>query len=122
MKTVFFLEDWTGAINYFRNLPFNRIESPANNTSKPNREEDMLQVPCLLITGGKDVNIKMKSLILSTEYLKSSTLRIVDNASHFPHQEQPEVVNYLLTSFLGMCQVTYVYAFGRARLVFMTKN
>lgn len=92
-------EDWTGAINYFRNLPFYRIESRVNNTSISNKE-DMLQVPCLLITGTDDINIQMESLIKSTEYLQTSTLKIVDNASHFPHQEQPEIVNSLLTSFL----------------------
>lgn len=61
----------------------------------------MLQVPCLLITGGNDDSVQMESFIKSTEFLKTSTVRIVDNASHFPHQEQPQVVNDLLTSFLG---------------------
>ncbi|XP_022182882.1 epoxide hydrolase 4-like [Myzus persicae] len=92
-------EDWTGAINYFRNLPFYRIE-PRSNTDSLNKEEDMLQVPCLLITGSKDASVQMESFIKSTEFLKSSTLRIIDNASHFPHQEQPKVVNDLLTSYL----------------------
>ncbi|XP_026807034.1 epoxide hydrolase 4-like [Rhopalosiphum maidis] len=92
-------EDWTGAINYFRNLPFYRIE-PRNSNDSLNKEEDMLQVPCLLITGSKDVSVQMESFIKSTEFLKTSTVRIIDNASHFPHQEQPKVVNDLLTSYL----------------------
>ncbi|KAL5233260.1 hypothetical protein ACI65C_000670 [Semiaphis heraclei] len=92
-------EDWTGAINYFRNLPFYRIEPRSNNDSS-NKEEGMLQVPCLLITGSKDVSVQMESFIKSTEFLKTSTVRIIDNASHFPHQEQPNVVNDLLTSYL----------------------
>lgn len=61
----------------------------------------MLQVPCLLITGSKDTSVKMESFIKSTEFLKTSTLRVIDNASHFPHQEQPDIVNDILTSFLG---------------------
>lgn len=61
----------------------------------------MLQVPCLLITGNKDESVQLESFIKSTEFLKTSTLRIIDNAMHFPHQEQPQVVNDLLTSFLG---------------------
>ncbi|XP_026807036.1 epoxide hydrolase 4-like [Rhopalosiphum maidis] len=92
-------EDWTGAINYFRNLPFYRIE-PRNSNDSLNKEEDMLQVPCLLITGSKDVSVQMESFIKSTEFLKTSTVRIIDNASHFPHQEQPKAVNDLLTWYL----------------------
>ncbi|CAI6362674.1 unnamed protein product [Macrosiphum euphorbiae] len=96
--------DWTGAINYFRNLPFYRIEPRSNNNSL-NKEEDMLQVPCLLIIGGKDVSVQIESFIKSTEFLKTSTLRIIDDASHFPHQEQPKVVNDLLTSYLVRVKV-----------------
>jgi pimeloyl-ACP methyl ester carboxylesterase len=61
----------------------------------------MLQVPCLLITGNKDESVQLESFVKSTEFLKTSTLRIIDNAMHFPHQEQPQVVNDLLISFLG---------------------
>lgn len=63
----------------------------------------MLQVPCLLITGSKDTSVQMESVIKSTEYLKTFVLRIIDDASHFPHQEQPLAVNNILTSFLGEC-------------------
>lgn len=100
-------EDWTGAINYFRNLPFYRIEPRSNNDSL-NKEEDMLQVPCLLITGSKDVSVQLESFIKSTEFLKTSSVRIIDNASHFPHQEQPKVVNDLLTSYLVTVRVEVV--------------
>lgn len=92
MKLLCFLVDWTGAINYFRNLPFYRIEPRSNNNSL-NKEEDMLQVPCLLIIGSKDASVQIESFIKSTEFLKTSTLRIIDDASHFPHQEQPKIVN-----------------------------
>ncbi|XP_025192500.1 epoxide hydrolase 4-like [Melanaphis sacchari] len=94
-------EDWTGAINYFRNLPFYRIE-PRNTCKNDflNKEEDMLQVPCLIITGSKDVSVRIESFIKSTEFLKTSNVRIIDNSSHFPHQEQPKVVNDLLISYL----------------------
>ncbi|VVC25488.1 Epoxide hydrolase-like,Alpha/beta hydrolase fold-1,Alpha/Beta hydrolase fold [Cinara cedri] len=97
-------EDWTGAINYFRNLPFYRIESRYNSTKSFN-EDDMLQIPCLLITGSKDESVQMESFIKSTEFLKTSTLRIIDDATHFPHQEQPQIVNDLLTAFLVRTKV-----------------
>jgi len=69
----------------------------------------MLQVPCLLITGSNDVSVKMESFIKSTEFLKTSTVRIIDNASHFPHQEQPKLVNDLLKSYLGKFLYCYLY-------------
>lgn len=62
----------------------------------------MLQIPCLLITGSKDESVQMESFIKSTEFLKTSTLRIIDEATHFPHQEKPQIVNDLLTAFLGI--------------------
>ncbi|XP_050525443.1 epoxide hydrolase 4-like [Daktulosphaira vitifoliae] len=89
-------EDWTGAINYFRNLPFYRIETSTSN----NNNQDVLNVPCLLIVGNNDENVKMESVIKSTEYLKTFTIKIIDNSSHFPHQEQPVAVNKILKSFL----------------------
>lgn len=68
----------------------------------------MVQTPCMIITGSKDVNVQMESFIKSTEFLSTSTLRIIDNASHFPHQEQPQVVNNILISFLGKPNLMYI--------------
>lgn len=65
----------------------------------------MLQIPCLLITGSKDESVQMESFIKSTEFLKTSTLRIIDEATHFPHQEKPQIVNDLLTAFLGRSNI-----------------
>lgn len=85
-------EDWTGPINYYRNLPFWRVNT---------REEDAgVQVPCLLIVGSQDSAVHLESLIKSTNYLEKYALKLVDFAGHFPHQEQPEVVNKILLSYL----------------------
>lgn len=69
----------------------------------------MLQTPCMLITGSKDVSVQMESFIKSTEFLRTSTLRIIDNSSHFPHQEQPQAVNNILLSFLGKPNMNIKY-------------
>ncbi|XP_050440356.1 epoxide hydrolase 4-like isoform X2 [Adelges cooleyi] len=101
-KYTFSRTDWTGAINYFRNLPFYRIDSRINDTSTTinKDDQDVLHVPCLLITGNDDDHVRMESVIKSTEYLKTFTLKIIEKSTHFPHQEQPLAVNDILTSFL----------------------
>lgn len=53
------------------------------------------------MVGNNDENVKMESVIKSTEFLKTFTIKIIDNSSHFPHQEQPAAVNKILKSFLG---------------------
>lgn len=82
-------EDWTGPINYYRNLPHWRID-----------QDYRIIVPTLLIVGNKDPFIQLESVVKSTEYAKKFLLKIVDGAGHFPHQENPELVNKLLLSFL----------------------
>lgn len=57
-------------------------------------------MPCLLIVGNQDSAVHLESLIKSTNYLEKYALKIVDSAGHFPHQEQPEVVNKILLSYL----------------------
>lgn len=89
-------EDWTGPINYYRNLPFTRI----NTSSSP------VSVPCLLITGNKDTFICLESIVKSTEYSEKYSMKIVDGAGHFPHQEMPETVNLHLLSFLTVTKLT----------------
>ncbi|XP_067013459.1 epoxide hydrolase 4 [Anabrus simplex] len=83
-------EDWTGPINYYRNLPFYRVSE----------ESGMVQVPCLLVTGNKDHFINLESMVKSTDYTDRFTVKIIDGAGHFPHQEMPEAVNKLLMNFL----------------------
>lgn len=85
------MEDWTGAINYYRNLPFTRVGTT---------DDSVVMVPCLLILGNQDASVRLESVVRSTEYLGQFQLKIVDSAGHFPHQERPEDVNNLLLSFL----------------------
>ena len=82
-------EDWTGPINYYRNLPLTRIH-----------QDYKVIVPTLLIVGNKDPFIQLESVVKSTEYSKKFLLKIVDGVGHFPHQENPDLVNKLLLSFL----------------------
>ncbi|XP_065214963.1 epoxide hydrolase 3-like isoform X2 [Planococcus citri] len=84
-------EDWTGAINYFRNLPFYRLEGESL------REID---VRCLLITGKVDESVPLESVVKSTEFIQKYYLKVIENAGHYPHQENPEKVNKALLEFL----------------------
>lgn len=93
MGLVFFhlAEDWTGAINYYRNLPFSRVSAS---------EDSPVDVPCLLIIGNQDSSVQLESVVRSAEYLSNYQLKIIDSVGHFPHQERPAEVNSLLLSFL----------------------
>nr|XP_018899415.1 PREDICTED: epoxide hydrolase 4-like isoform X1 [Bemisia tabaci] len=84
------VEDWTGPINYFRNLPFCQVSNKSG----------MIEVPCLLIVGNKDNCIELESIIKSTEYTEKYFLKVIENSGHFPHQEHPETVNQALAKFL----------------------
>ncbi|KAK9502244.1 hypothetical protein O3M35_011050 [Rhynocoris fuscipes] len=82
-------EDWTGAINYFRTFPHWRL-----NTS------EKYQVSSLLIVGNKDKSVLIESIVQSTDYVEKFSLKVINNAGHFPHQEQPEEVNKVLLNYL----------------------
>lgn len=83
-------EDWTGPINYFRNLPFSRISEKSSPTI----------VSTLLITGNKDNFAKLEGVVQSTDFCEKSVVKIVDGAGHFPHQEFPEEFNKVVMKFL----------------------
>ncbi|XP_047104265.1 epoxide hydrolase 4-like isoform X1 [Schistocerca piceifrons] len=85
-------EDWTGAINYFRNLPFQRI-SPVC---------EPVKAPCMFITGNRDPCLTLESIVTSTEFTEKFLVKIVNEAGHYPHQEKPEVVNKMIISFLNV--------------------
>lgn len=85
---VLIAEDWTGAINYYRTLPFWRLSSRK------------LDKPCLLIVGNEDKSIKLESIIKSTECLEKFNMKIIDGASHYVHQQKPNEVNKILLEFL----------------------
>lgn len=83
-------EDWTGPINYYRNLPFYRIS----------KSHSKISVPVLLIVGNSDLHVSLESIMTSTEFISTYTMKVVKGAGHFPHQENPDYVNNLLLQFL----------------------
>ncbi|CAG9860495.1 unnamed protein product [Phyllotreta striolata] len=83
-------EDWTGPINYYRNLPFIRIQ----------QDSERVASSVFLITGGKDKLVKLEGIVKSTEFCEKFDLKIVDGVEHFPHQENPDVFNEILLKYL----------------------
>lgn len=83
-------EDWTGPINYYRNLLCNKI----NENSEP------ILPTVILITGNGDKLFKLEGLVKSTEYCDKFYMKILDGAEHFPHQECPEMFNKILLKHL----------------------
>ncbi|XP_043281644.1 epoxide hydrolase 4-like [Venturia canescens] len=84
-------EDWTGAINYYRNLPFTRLNMT---TSEPICNQT------LLIVGNLDPCLSLEKVVQSSEYLARFSIKVVTDAQHFPHQESPEIVNQTILKFL----------------------
>lgn len=83
-------EDWTGPINYYRNLPFNQIAEQC----------DLVVVPTILIIGNKDNQIMLESMVKSSDYCDKFQLKIVDGGGHFPHQQCPQMFNKILLKYL----------------------
>ncbi|KRT79456.1 hydrolase [Oryctes borbonicus] len=83
-------EDWSGPLNYFRILPFHRIQG----------SDIQSEVPTLLVTGNKDHYINLENIVKSTDYCKKFFVKIIDNTSHYPHEEDPENFNKVLIKFL----------------------
>lgn len=82
-------EDWTGPINYYRNLPFLKI----------NEDVDHIESTVILITGNKDEYVKLESIVKSSEYCEKFHMKIVEGAEHFPHQENPEMFNKVILKY-----------------------
>lgn len=83
-------EDWTGALNYYRNLPLFKISDHLHD----------IQVPIILITGGKDQFVSLESIIKSTEFCEYFRLKVIDDCGHFPQQENPEAFNNVILKHL----------------------
>lgn len=83
-------EDWTGPLNYFRNLLYVEVSENSN----------PIQVPVVLITGNRDKFVRLEGIVNSTDYCDKSYVKIVDQAGHFPHQENPEKFNQIVIKFL----------------------
>ncbi|KAL3279399.1 hypothetical protein HHI36_016909 [Cryptolaemus montrouzieri] len=84
-------EDWTGPINYYRNLPFSKISE---------KSDQPMDVHTILMTGSQDTTATLESLVKSTDYCDRVHVKIVESAGHFPHQENPESFNEILMKFL----------------------
>ncbi|KAJ8681511.1 hypothetical protein QAD02_017303 [Eretmocerus hayati] len=84
-------EDWTGPINYYRNLPYTRLA--ANNNQQ-------IAARTLLIVGNADPSVSLESIVQSTEFVGRCSVKVVQEAAHFPHQEKPDAVNESIIKFL----------------------
>ncbi|XP_015609723.1 epoxide hydrolase 4 [Cephus cinctus] len=84
-------EDWTGPINYYRNLPFTRLNT---NNNEP------IYTRILVIVGNVDPSVSLESIVQSSEYVEKFSAKIITGGGHFPHQEKPEMVNKAIMKFL----------------------
>ncbi|KAL2742925.1 epoxide hydrolase 4-like isoform X3 [Vespula maculifrons] len=84
-------EDWTGAINYYRNLPFTRLNMNVS---------EQLFTRTLLIVGNEDPSVTIESIVQSSEYVEKFSVKVITGAHHFPHQENPDAVNKAIIKFL----------------------
>lgn len=85
-------EDWSGPINYYRNLPFVKI----------NEESEPIKQPTLLIIGSKKEYNKIQEIVISTSYLRIHKIKLIPGTGHFPHQEDPEKFNCEILDFLNV--------------------
>ncbi|XP_066262403.1 epoxide hydrolase 4-like isoform X1 [Euwallacea similis] len=83
-------EDWTGALNYYRNLSLFKI----------NERLEQTEVPVILISGAKDQYVSLENIIKSTEFCEFFKLKVIDDCGHFPQQENPEVFNNVILKYL----------------------
>ncbi|XP_050306161.1 epoxide hydrolase 4-like [Anthonomus grandis grandis] len=83
-------QDWTGPINYYRNLPFFKISEKLEH----------IEIPVVLITGSKDQYVSLEGIIRSTEYCEKFRLKVIEDCGHFPHQENPEMFNSVLLKYI----------------------
>ncbi|OAD56166.1 Epoxide hydrolase 4 [Eufriesea mexicana] len=91
-------EDWTGAINYYRNLPFIRLNTDTCN---------QISTQTLLIIGNMDPIITVENIVQSSEYIEKFNVKVVLGAQHFPHQQKPTIVNQaILKFFMGTTRHT----------------
>lgn len=84
------MEDWTGPMNYYRNLPYIRVC----------KSTEQIRVKTLLVQGDKNHNVNLEGVIRSTEYCEKFVLKVIEGAGHFPHQENPALFNIEILKFL----------------------
>ncbi|KYM81266.1 Epoxide hydrolase 4 [Atta colombica] len=84
-------EDWTGPINYYRNLPFTRLNTDSG---------EQIDNKTLLLVGDMDPFVTIESIIQSAEYVEVSRVKVISQTQHFPHQEKSDAVNKAIIKFL----------------------
>ncbi len=60
-----------------------------------------IQIPALIIWGKQDPVIPLRNGLKLADHLQNSTLRIIDECGHIPHEEKPEITSDYLVSFLN---------------------
>ncbi|XP_076236572.1 epoxide hydrolase 4 [Calliopsis andreniformis] len=83
--------DWTGAINYYRNLPFIRLNTDSS---------EQIHVKTLLIIGNMDPLVTIEDIVQSSEYVEKFNVKVIQEAQHFPHQQKSDLVNKAILKFL----------------------
>ncbi|XP_394354.4 epoxide hydrolase 4 isoform X1 [Apis mellifera] len=83
-------EDWTGAINYYRNLPFIKLNTDSC---------DQISTQTLLIIGNIDPIVTIENIVQSSEYIEKCNVKVISGAQHFPHQQKPDIVNEAILKF-----------------------
>lgn len=84
-------EDWTGPINYYRKLPFTRLNIDNG---------EQIDNKTLLLVGNMDPFVTIESIIQSAEHVEVSRVTVIPEAQHFPHQEKSDAVNKAIVKFL----------------------
>ncbi|VDN59818.1 unnamed protein product [Dracunculus medinensis] len=82
----------TGPINYYRAS----FQMPTNFSIFKN----LIKAKTLILWGINDHFLEKKIAEYSSSYCEMSQLRFVENASHWPHIDQPEQVNMFIENFL----------------------
>lgn len=73
----------------------------------------------LLIVGNMDPFVTMESIVQSSEYVETSSVKVITGAQHFPHQEKPDVVNKAIVKFLlGKFYISRIILFFRYKIYF----
>jgi len=80
-------------INWYRAIPFGMRDA---------RRSDVptIETPTLMLWGEQDTALGKELAVGTDEFVDDLTLRFLPDASHWVQQDQPDVVNAMLTAFL----------------------
>lgn len=86
--------DYLGAKDFLRQTFLNIIQEDLEEYFR------LIMVPTLIIWGREDSQTPLKDGEFINSLIKESTLKVVDDASHFVHKEKPELVANYIKDFL----------------------